>query len=177
MRAVCSAATVRVLFSFQTSRLSLSLFLPRVGIEGGSGQCVRWFCGALFWPFRACPSPGGSRRVGPVPALQRVLGSSPRPVLVKISDKKRGENRKAKRKEAHPEARALAEDKRGGKRKRKLEEEKHANTHSRKRRTVECVWRPRSFMADNPTRNKYKYVSSTLSLSPIFKLGLPARCA
>ena len=47
---------------------------------------------------------------GRISYFQRVLGSSPRPVLIKINDKK--QRRQAKGKEHHPEVRALAEDKR-----------------------------------------------------------------
>ena len=123
----------------------------------------RWFCGALVWPFRACPSPGGSD------LYQRVLGSSPRPDFIKIGYKKRGKKRREKKLILRhvPWWRKTSEEEEG-KRKRKLEEERNAKyPRTRKRRTIECVETSHSFMgmADNPTRNKYKYVSSTLSLT------------
>ena len=80
---------------------------------------------------RVLPPRGGSD------LYQRVLGSSPRPVLIKISDKKRGEKRREKNLILKRVPWRKTSEEEEGKRKKGPGEKKCK--YPQKRRTVECV--------------------------------------
>ena len=97
-----------------------------LGLKGGRANVSGGFAAPSPGPFVCVLPPHGGSDL-----YQRVLGSSPRPVLIKISDKKRGEKGREKNLILKRVPWRKTSEEEEGKRKRKLPGEKNANTLKR----------------------------------------------